>query len=448
MRITIKVFTLVLLCIGCRRVHDSKSFISNYKLQFDRGDTVWVGNGHFCISFCIEPNAPDTVVMQFGMREGLNYAEYDSDSSFLLTVSGDNLLNYIMHNDERQILFVRKDRKRAATIRMEYSYANFVGAMRFGKPLDANNPIADIWETSFEEFYYPFIANTHMDISAEFVAPDSIEVVAAYPVYRQGDSYICEAKNIISHSLQFAYLNKNRYIVDTISVCEHKVPVYQMKKRVLTDAEKSDMANVLCRAADFFEGVFGESYWSERHGFTSMSILFEPTFDCLRQNVNFMSSPIDDSSYYAFGLVHEMGHRYLGEYNLLNDAGIPGAMFLHESLNVFMRMMFGRATGLYDWQREMQKRRKSYAEIKGTKRDRALIDMCRNNNYAVVYDKGPLILDEFAQRVGYDEMVRIVAEFYRRYDLKPGLRYEDFIATVADLHPEIANELDQRLRSI
>lgn len=447
MRTIIILFTLVVLCIGCRQSIDITSYISNYNLRFDRGDTVNVGNGHFAVSFRIDAHAPDTVVMHFGTMV-LGYTEHETDTTFVISVSGDNLQRYEIRNGKQQIVFVRMNKQEAATVRMAYDYGNFSAVMKYGKSPDWNNPTADIWETSSEEFYYPFIPNTRMDIRAEFVAPDSVEVIAAYPVYRQGDSYICEAKNIISHSLQFAYLNKNRYIVDTIRVCEHKVSVYQMKKRVLTDAEKSDMANVLCRAADFFEGVYGEPYWSERHGVTGMSILFEPTFYGLRQNVNFMTSPIDDSTYYAFGLVHEMGHRYLGEYNLLNDAGIPGAMFLHESLNVFMRMMFGRATGLYDWQREMQKKRKSYAEIKGTKRDRALIDMCYNNNYAVVYDKGPLILDEFAQRIGYDEMVRIIAEFYRRYDLKPGLRYEDFISTVAELHPEIANELDQRLRSI
>ena len=443
------IFAIISVVAGCSHIDSgSTGYISNYRLRFERGDTVYVGNGSFSVSFCIEPNAPDTVVMQFGMRSGLDFAEHDTDSTFLLSVFGDNLQSYTILSDERQIAFVRNSNEQAAHIRMEYGYSNIVTAFRFGKPLNANNPTADIWETSAEEFYYPFIANTHMDIRAEFVAPDSIEVVAAYPVYRQGDSYICEAKNIISHSLQFAYLNKNRYIVDTIGVCEHKVPVYQMKKRVLSDSEKTDMANVLCRAAEYFESVFGDSYWSEKHGVSVMSILFEPTFYGLRQNVNFMSSPIDDSTYYAFGLVHEMGHRWLGEYNLLIADGQPGAYFIKESLNVFMRMMFGRATSLYDWQREMERRRNAYAEIKGTKRDRALIDMCYNNYYDIVYYKGPLILDEFAQRIGYDGMVRIIAEFYRRHDLRPGLRYEDFIATVADLHPEIAGELDQRLRCI
>lgn len=443
------IFAIISVVVGCCHIDSgSTGYISNYRLRFERGDTVYVGNGSFSVSFCIEPNAPDTVVMQFGMREGLNYAEYDSDSTFLLSVSGDNLLSYSLLNDERQISFVRKDGQKFATVRMEYTYGNYASAMRFGKPLDANNPIADIWETSWEEFYYPFIPNSHMDIRAEFVAPDTVDVVAAYPVYRQGDRYICEAKNIISHSLHFAYLNKKHYIVDTIGICGKKVPLYQMKKRLLSDSEKADMANVLCRAAEYFESVFGDSYWSEKHGVSVMSILFEPTFYGLRQNVNFMSSPIDDSTYYAFGLVHEMGHRWLGEYNLLIADGQPGAYFIKESLNVFMRMMFGRATGLYDWQQEMQKRRKSYDEIKGTKRDCALIDMRYNSNFDVVYSKGPVILDDFAQRIGYDEMVRIIGEFYRRYDQKIGLRYEDFISTVADLHPEIADELNQRLRSI
>lgn len=448
-RIVAIFFVITTVVGGCSRIDsNSTGYISNYRLRFERGDTVYVGNGSFSVSFCIEPNAPDTVVMQFGMREGLNYAEYDSDSTFLLSVSGDNLLSYSLLSDERQIAFVRNSNEQAAHIRMEYGYSNIVTAFRFGKPLNANNPTADIWETSAEEFYYPFIANTHMDIRAEFVAPDSVEVIASYPAHRQGDSYICEAKNIISHSLHFAYLNKKHYIVDTIGICGKKVPLYQMKKRLLSDSEKADMANVLCRAAEYFESVFGDSYLSEKHGVSVMSILFEPTFYGLRQNVNFMSSPIDDSTYYAFGLVHEMGHRWLGEYNLLIADGQPGAYFIKESLNVFMRMMFGRATGLYDWQQEMQKRRKSYDEIKGTKRDCALIDMRYNSNFDVVYSKGPVILDDFAQRIGYDEMVRIIGEFYRRYDQKIGLRYENFISTVADLHPEIADELDRRLRSI
>ena len=405
-----------------------------------------VANGHFDVSFTIEPSAHDTVWMRFGGR--IPYAEQETDSTFHIVISGANIVHKIIDSESQRIGFIRENKRKPSSVRMEYDYGNFAAALRFGKPLNANNPTADIWETSTEEFYYPFVPQTRMDIHAEFMVSDSVEVVAAYPAKRVGDCYICEANNIISHSLQFAYLNRNHYIVDTINVCDVGVPVYQMKKRPLTDSERSSMANVLSDAAEYFEEVFGVSYFSEKHGTSSMSVLFEPTFIGLRYNINFMSSPIDSSTYSPWGLVHEIGHRWLGEYNLLIADGQPGAYFIRESLNVFMRMMFGRATGSYDWQAEMHRRQQSYSKIKGTEHDRALIDMRYNSNHAVVYAKGPLILDEFAQRIGYDEMVRVIAEFYRRHDLKPGLRYEDFVATVADLHPEIAEELDQRLRSI
>ena len=436
-------FALAALCIGCNRSNDNAQYISDYKLRFDKNEVA--GNGSFSVSFRIEPNAPDTVVMLFGMKLDLPYANYESDSTMMLVVESDNIHDYIIDNDNQIIKFIRTA-GRPSRVSLRYDYANLAVCLSSrGK-----HPVAEVWETSYDEFYYPFVPQTHMDFHAEFVAPDGVEVLCSYPVEKNGNAYVCDVRSAISHSLQMAFLDTSRLRIDTMHA-PHPIRVYQIKGQECSSERFDEIACLLSDAHIYFRDVFKST---SKH--PVKALLFADsmmTNGGARYNINFISAPQYKAATYDYiiPLAHEVGHSWLGEYNLLNDFGAPGSMFMHESLNEFMTGMFVRSTygeETYKNYRERVEQAYEYYKIKGTEYDRALIDMRYNSNHAVVYVKGPLILDEFAQRIGYDEMVRVIAEFYRRHDLKPGLRYEDFIATVADLHPEIAEELDQRIRNV
>lgn len=426
--------------------------ITDYRLRFELREGV--GNAHVEVSFNIAADASDTVWMRFGggiQTLGFVYTEDEqADSSFHVIIKGNNIEHRIIDGRKQRIGFVRNV-GHISSVFMSYDYCNMSAAIEYA------HPAMVIWDTGASEFYYPFVPQGQMDVRAEFVVPDSVEVVASYPVQKRGNSYILEEKGISSRSLRMAFLQKKYYYVDSLHI-PYAVPVYRLKGYNI-DAQLKKIERETPAIMDFYAQAYNDPYISTKHNIKPLQAIVFGDGGGLQNHVNFISIPQFSSvekdtlsrsslAEYAPSLVHELGHRWISPDNLFIEQGWPGAYFIVESLNEFMTLMCLRKIDHDRYQRRMANHRKSYDEIKGTKRDRALIDMRRNNNFEVVYDKGPLILDEFAQRIGYDEMVRIVAEFYRRYDLKPGLRYEDFIATVADLHPEIANELDQRLRSI
>lgn len=440
MKTRIFLFVFAVLCIGCNCSQNNANFISDYKLVFYKSDTV--GSGSFNISFRIEPWAPDTLRMRFGSRL-YDYMEYDSDSTVRIDVHGYNVISTQSNNQYFEI--VRK-RGLPSIISMRYHYGNIAVVIAS----QGKQPIAEVWETSCEEYYYPFVPQAHMDIHAEIIAPEGQEVLCSYPVEKRDSVYVCDVKNAIAHSLQIAFLDTGRLRVDTMQV-PHPIRVFQVKNHECSEERFNNIAHMLSAAHGYFCDVYK---CLPKHKVQALLLADSMiTGGGARYNINFISAPQYKAAMFDYitPLAHEVGHIWLGEYNLLLDDGQPGAYFIKESINEFMTGMFVRTTygeEAYNNYRIRIDHAYEFSKIKGTEYDRALIDMRYNSNHAVVYDKGPLILDEFAQRIGYDEMVRIIAEFYRRYDLKSGLRYEDFISTVAELHPEIANELDQRLRSI
>lgn len=427
--------------------------VTDYQLRFELEEGV--GNAHVEVSFNIAADAPDTVWMNFGgglQTQGFVYTEDEqTDSTFHIVIKCNNIKHKIIDSRKQRIGFV-PNHGLISTVFMSYDYCNMSAAIEYP------HPTMVIWDTGASEFYYPFVTHSQMDIRAEFVVPDGVEVMASYPVRKRGNSYILEEKVISSRSLRMAFLQKKYYSVDTIQI-PYAVPVYRLKGYNI-DAQLKNIESETPLIMDFYAKAYKEPYISPKHCVRPLQAIIFGYGGGLQNHVNFISVPLFSSiemdtlsrspslAEYSPSLAHELGHRWISSDNLFISKGQPGAYFIVESLNEFMTLMCFREINHHRYLRRMANRRKSYADIKGTKRDRALFDMRRNNNFDVVYAKGPLILDEFAQRIGYDEMVRIIAEFYRRYDLKPGLRYEDFISTVADLHPEIANELDQRLRSI
>jgi aminopeptidase N len=146
-------------------------------------------------------------------------------------------------------------------------------------------------------------------------------------------------------------------------------------------------------------------------------------------------------------LVHEIGHRWIGEWTLLIDDGEPGAYFIKESLNEFMTMMFIRdRLGKKIYDSKMDRCRKLYQNVETTAADMPLIDMKYNNNNVIVYSKGPLVLDHIARMIGYSHLIAIIAQFYNQYKGKPNLHYEDFISVLSQKHPKAGNELNEMIK--
>lgn len=101
--------------------------------------------------------------------------------------------------------------------------------------------------------------------------------------------------------------------------------------------------------------------------------------------------------------MHEIGHRWLGEWTLLIEDGEPGAYFIKESLNEFMTLMFIRDYyGENQYRALIEKYKDEYSKINGTRHDEPIVDVVVNNNNTVIYRKGPLVLDRIARNIGYE----------------------------------------------
>ena len=167
-----------------------------------------------------------------------------------------------------------------------------------------------------------------------------------------------------------------------------------------------------------------------------------------RYNIGFISASQEkfSTSPDIYPLVHEIGHRGLGEWTLLIDDGEPGAYFIKESLNEFMTLLFIRHFyGPDTYEKQLDWCRSEYGKIKGTPQDEPIVDVVVNNNNTVVYRKGPLVLDRMAKEIGYDELAGIIAGFYREYAGKYPLKYTDFLDMVNASHAGARDTLRQLL---
>lgn len=145
--------------------------------------------------------------------------------------------------------------------------------------------------------------------------------------------------------------------------------------------------------------------------------------------------------------MHEIGHRWLGEWTLFVPDETEAAYFLKESLDEYMTLSFAREYYGEAYFRELFKT--EYTEpvraLRGTDRDRCLIDMRRNDNDAVVYAKGPLVIEQVANELGYERWIAFMRRFYTAYRYRP-LTYEGFIGLLAEADATAAEKLDSLVR--
>ena len=409
--------------------------IKNYTLHISKINQE-AANLHITCSFSLDFQNEDSISMNWGGGQDFSIEN--------LKVDGDTL--EYEYNREAKNIVIRKKAKRSVHVTINYNYTNLSAFFIYGEG------DTELWETSFGEHFYPYIPNKYMNVAINVETPDSLSFLCSYPLESShATNYSGKLKHILSQSITLAFMRNNAY-QQTTAYLPDKVSVYQIKDMQCGKKRYEELLQLTKASIVFFSKVYGEDYISDARNVTTFPIyLFHNGKGFSnRYNIGFISASQKKFSSYPdiYPLIHEIGHRWLGEWTLLIDDGELGAYFMKESLNEFMTLLFiRRFYGRQSYETQLDKCRSEYEKIKGTYQDVPIIDVVENNNNTVVYRKGPLVLDRIAKEIGYNEWIAIISRFYREYAGKYPLKYTDFINLVNESHAGIGDKLNLLLTS-
>lgn len=404
--------------------------ITNYRLHINKINQE-ACNLHITCSFSLNFQDADSVSMNFGGGQ-----EFSIDNLRI----DDKEFEYEYNLKSKNIIFHKRETQ-TVQVNMDYDYTNLSAFFIYG---EGN---AELWESSFGEYYYPYVPNTYMNVTMNVETPDSLSLICSYPLKSDhSKEYSGRLQNILSQSLTLAFIQNDAYQY-TKEYIPNEIFIYQIKDMVCSDERYKELLQLTKASIDFFSKVYSEDYISkERNVMTLPTYLFHNGKGFSnRYNIGFISASQEKFSTYPdiYPLVHEIGHRWLGEWTLLIDDGEPGAYFIKESLNEFMTLMFIRQFyGPESYMTQIEKCRSEYDKIKGTPQDEPIVNMVENNNNTIVYRKGPLVLDYIAKEIGYEELMKVISKFYQKYAGKYPLKYMDFINLLNESNTATGNKLD------
>lgn len=416
-------FLSVCFCLSalmCRAQHISEYVLNISKQNKDEA------NMHVCCSFVVDFQESDSIVMNFGGDKEISIEN--------LSICKDSSSLKHHYYPEVKKLVLKGYAGLISKMKIEYDYTNLSAFFIYG------NGKAELWETSYDEYYYPYLPNTYTDMTINLELPDSLVPICSYPMPNIGKGkYQCTLKGILQQSLSLAFLKKNAYVHTKINE-PYNMDVYQIKGMQCDQKRYNELVRLADESISFFSKVYGEEYLCQSRGITSYPafVFHDGKGFSNRYNIGFISASQHKFSTYPdiYPLVHEIGHRWLGEWTLLIDDGKPGAYFIKESLNEFMTLMFIRCHYGNDLYKSLiEKCRLEYQKIRNTSSDEPIRNVVKNNNNVIIYYKGPLILDSVAKEIGYDDFIKLVSSFYKRYAGQPDLNYSDFTDMVDAIYP-------------
>ena len=138
--------------------------ISDYTLHISKTGQE-AANLHVACSFEVDFQGTDSISKYFG--GGL---EFSIDK---LKMHGDGY-EYTYDYTQKKIVIRRKD-DQTVRVGMDYDYTNLSAFFIYGEG------DAELWETSFGEYFYPYVPNTCMDVAIEVETPDLLSFLCSYP---------------------------------------------------------------------------------------------------------------------------------------------------------------------------------------------------------------------------------------------------------------------------
>lgn len=396
---------------------------TNYRILFDKCD---MGDGVLKMecSFTINFAGHDSVTLDFG-------GTLQDEAVRELCITPNNI-RYNFDPTSKQITFYR-NRKDSQRVKMEYIYMNLTSVLMYG---DSG---AEIWEciySSSGEFYYPMRRGMKHSARVKFSSPDSLFVVSHSGI----DATKWHRENRCV-PINFAFLSRDKYEKQRMTG-DYGCDVYQ----VIGQQADSTRYELLCQLTEqsirWFEEKYGDRYLCNRYGTSAYpAFIFHNGNGAFnRYNMGFISASQEKFATYPdiYPLIHEIGHRWMGEYTMFIDSGVGGYAFIIETLNEFMTLMCIRdIVGTEVYETLLNSCRESWDKIRGTEQDRHPVDVTDNNNIPVTYRKGVVMLDSIAQEIGYDTVISSIARFYNECNGKQDLQYADFEFLCSPIHDKL-----------
>lgn len=423
--------------------HDTaRNVAGDYRITFSKIDREPFNLQVDC-AFTLYGGGDSTIRMHFGGAFDLSVDELQ------VTVVPDAAWQY--DADAKTLTFSLSGRQ-PHRVRMRYNYCNLTGAFLY------RECGCELWEPSFGEHFYPYRFGDRCMFDVRYVLPEGTLLVGGYPEQEcsagngRGRSYrLCTPGSLVAHSLVFALLDTARYRQSLHVLDGDTLHFWLMHEPHVPAARIEELHRLTLEATAFFEPCFGP-YDGPASGIAGHPVyLFHGNGYANRNNLNLISASQEKfaTKPHLLPLVHEVGHRWLGEWTLLIPDGAQAAYFIKESLNEYMTLLFVRATAGEEMFRQLLESdyREPVRALLGTPQDACLIDMRYNTNDTVVYAKGPVVLDRVASRMGYDRWTAFMRRFYRVWSRRPGLTYEAFVDLLAQEDTEAARLLDSLVRT-
>lgn len=423
--------------------HDTaRNVAGDYRITFSKIDREPFNLQVDC-AFMLYGGGDSTIRMHFGGAFDLSVDELQ------VTVVPDAAWQY--DADAKTLTFSLSGRQ-PHRVRMRYNYCNLTGALLY------RECGCELWEPSFGEHFYPYRFGDRCMFDVRYVLPEGTVLVGGYPEQecsagngRGRRHRLSSPGSLAAHSLVFALLDTARYRQSLHVLDGDTLRLWLMHEPGVPAARLEELHRLTLEATAFFETCFGP-YDDPASGIAGRPVyLFHGNGYANRNNLNLISASQEKfaTKPHLLPLVHEIGHRWLGEWTLLIPDGAEGAYFIKESLNEYMTLLFVRATAGGEVFRRLLESdyREPVRALLGTPQDACLIDMRYNTNNMVVYAKGPLLLDRVASQMGYDRWIAFMRRFYATWRYRPGLTYDGFIDLLADEDPQAARQLDSLVRT-
>lgn len=413
-----KISNLILLSLSfLASIVSQAQSATDYKLLFDKTD-VGAGTIKIKCELTIDFDGKDSLLMDFG-------GSLEEESVSELSIVPADIRYHFKPNDKK-ICFYKK-RKERVKVSMEYVYMNLTSVLMYV------GSGAEIWEciqTHSGEFYYPMNLGDIYAGKVKFTVPDSLEVISS--ANKEPEKWHKIEQMV---PLNFAFLEKSIYEKQTLEN-KYLCDVYQVIGKQADTSRVSELNDLTVRAIEWFESKYGETFVNPHMGtyYYPAFIFHGGNSSFNRYNMGFISASQEKFATYPdiYPLIHEIGHRWFGEYSMFIESGQKGYAFVIETLNEFMTLMCIRdIIGIEEYERIINNYRLQWENIKDTPKDIDPVDVTEINNIPVTYRKGPVMLDNIARTIGYEKLVSSIVDYYRQYKGQQGLEFQDLFLQIA-----------------
>ena len=312
--------------------------------------------------------------------------------------------------------------------------------------------VCEFWQNSYNEYYYPYIFGDIVNMDIKIKASVNNYIICSFKNqgFKKLNDTIVEynysAQKITSNSLVFGILPKTIYKKRFLKA---KIPIvmYYIDSIPIPENRIKELYDISYSGLQFYKKKL--TYIKNKNLNDTLTYAFHTNGFSNRNNGSFIIA-----SQYKFAskphilpLVHEIGHRWYGEWNLLIEDGQPAAYFIKESINEYLTTVFAKeyyGKEYYDslYVKDYVKR---YKKIYKTDKDKSLYSMEYNNNNTVVYRKGVIICSETAKKMGEENWISFLREFYIKYNNKTFV-YSDFLNLLKEKDKESALYLDSLIK--